>query len=81
MDAMSERASSASQYALSLENQDGVSLRMTPEDRKLIAMGMTLHESGKQLMSRVRASAPSSPTDAAIWQCPVEYLPGSHLPW
>jgi hypothetical protein len=69
VDAMSERASSASQYALSLENQDGVSLRMTPEDRKLIAMGMTLHESGKQLMSRVGVCSPSSPTDLAICQC------------
>ena len=57
MNAKSERASNASQYALSLENQDGVSLRMNPEDRKLIAMGMTLHESGKQLMSKVRAES------------------------
>jgi hypothetical protein len=75
VDAMSERASSASQYALSLENQDGVSLRMTPEDRKLIAMGMTLHESGKQLMSRVRARLPSSPTDAASVSVPWSHLP------
>ena len=69
VDAMSERASSASQYALSLENQDGVSLRLSSEDRKLIAMGMTLHESGKQLMSRVRATSPSSAADAAICRC------------
>ena len=53
MDAMSTRASSASQYALSLENQDGMSLKLDPEDRKLIAMGMTLHESGRRLMSKV----------------------------
>jgi hypothetical protein len=57
VDCMASRAGSASQYALSLENQDGMSLKLDTEDRKLIAMGMTLHESGKQLMSKANSIA------------------------
>jgi hypothetical protein len=63
VDAMSARAGSGSQYALSLENQDGRTLRLDPEDRKLIAMGMTLHESGKKMMSKVKGHSP--PADLA----------------
>lgn len=50
---MAGRAGSASRYSLQLENQDGAAMKLDPEQRSLIAMGLTLHESGKKLLAKV----------------------------
>lgn len=52
VDAMAGRAGSASRYSLQLENQDGAAMKLDPEQRSLIAMGLTLHESGKKLLAK-----------------------------
>lgn len=57
VDAMSGRAGSASRYSLQLENQDGTAMRIDSEQRSLITMGLTLHESGKKLLAKVQATA------------------------